>query len=68
MSRYSLIFDKPDNVDPVTGLPLTGFTVGDEIAIAPNDTYDSLFDGDTKFLDDKFVRFSLVSTSALSTN
>ncbi len=58
MSRYSLIFDKPDNVDPVTGGALTGFTVGDEIAIAPNDTYDSLFDGDTKFLDDKFVRFS----------
>ena len=35
-----------------------GFTNGDQIAFGANPDYDSNFDGDTNYLNDRFVRFS----------
>ena len=37
---------------------LTGLTAGDKVLIASNPNFERNFPGDTKFLDDKFVRFS----------
>ena len=51
--RWTITFDG----DQTAG-GITGFTANDSIAIATNPLYDSNFPGDTKFLDDRFVRFS----------
>ena len=40
------------------GAAATGFQVGDVVEIATNDLYNASFPGDSKFLKDKFVRFS----------
>jgi hypothetical protein len=52
--RWTITFDN----DATVGGVITGFTANDSIAIATNPLYDSTFPGDTKFLDDRFVRFS----------
>ena len=52
-SRYTLTLSE----DVQNGAPAI-LQVGDIISIANNETYDTSFDGDTKYLDDKFVRFS----------
>jgi len=52
--RWDITFDN----DATASGNITGFTANDEIAIAINPLYESNFPGDTKFLDDKFVRFS----------
>jgi len=52
--RWTITFDNDATVNGA----ITGFTANDEIAIATNPLYESNFPGDTKFLDDKFVRFS----------
>ena len=52
--RWTIYFDN----DATVGGVITGFTANDSIAIATNPLYDSTFPGDTKFLDDRFVRFS----------
>ena len=52
-SRYILTLSENINVPGTSELQ-----AGDIISIGNNETYDSSFDGDTKYLDDKFVRFS----------
>jgi len=52
--RWQITTDK----DFTAGGNLNGFAVGDNIAIGNNENYDASFKGDTKFLEDKFVRFS----------
>ena len=52
--RWSITFDN----DATVNSAITGFTANDSIAIATNPLYESNFPGDTKFLDDRFVRFS----------
>ena len=52
--RWRFTFDK----SMTAGGNLAGISVSDSIAIATNPLYESGFGGDTKFLDDKFVRFS----------
>ena len=57
---------KPDNrfmtitvdKDMTAGGNLTGLTAGDTVLIGSNSDYEVNFPGDTKFLDDRFVRFS----------
>ena len=44
--------------DMTAGGTLTGLTAGDKVLIASNPDFERNFPGDTKFLDDKFVRFS----------
>tara|TARA_B100001250_G_scaffold380936_1_gene372794 strand:- start:3529 stop:8157 length:4629 start_codon:yes stop_codon:yes gene_type:complete len=46
------------DVDATFDGALTGFSTSDVIRIGNNPLYESNFSGDTKFLDDKFVRFS----------
>ena len=52
--RWTITLDS----DATVNGGLTGFTVGDTIDISLNSTFDSTFPGDTKVLEDKFVRFS----------
>ena len=52
--RWRLTFDG----DETAGGAVPGFAIGDEILIASNPLYDASFPGDTKVLEDKFVRFS----------
>ena len=44
--------------DMTAGGNLTGLTAGDTVLIGSNSDYEVNFPGDTKFLDDRFVRFS----------
>jgi hypothetical protein len=44
--------------DMTAGGALTGLTGGDTVLIGSNSDYEVNFPGDTKFLDDRFVRFS----------
>tara|TARA_R100000697_G_scaffold85803_1_gene97814 strand:- start:1427 stop:6175 length:4749 start_codon:yes stop_codon:yes gene_type:complete len=48
----------PDNQFYIEFDQAHGFTNGDQIAFGVNPNYDSSFDGDTNYLDDRFVRFS----------
>jgi len=52
--RWSITCD----VDATFNGGLTGFSTSDVIQIAPNPDYNSSFSGDSKFLEDRFVRFS----------
>ena len=52
--RWSITCD----VDATFGGALTGFTASDVIRIASNPDYNSSFTGDSRFLEDKFIRFS----------
>ena len=52
--RWQITTDK----DFTAGGALAGFAVGDNIAIGNNENYDASFKGDTKFLEDKFIRLS----------
>ncbi len=52
-SRYTLtLSENVQNAAPAI------LQAGDVISIGQNENYDSTFQGDTKYLDDKFVRFS----------
>ena len=46
------------DVDATFNGALTGFSATDVIQIAPNPDYNSSFSGDSKFLEDRFIRFS----------
>jgi hypothetical protein len=52
--RWTITFDK----DMTAGGNLAGIVNTNQIAIGNNENYDSSFKGDSKYLDDKFVRFS----------
>ena len=52
--RWSIACD----VDATCGGALTGFSATDVIQIASNPDYNSSFSGDSKFLEDRFIRFS----------
>ena len=52
LSAYTLTLSEDINT------PTCTLQVGDKISIGDNENYDVSFDGDTKYLDDKFVRFS----------
>ena len=52
--RWTITFDK----DMTAGGNLAGIVNSNQIAIGNNEDYDATFKGDTKYLEDKFVRFS----------
>ena len=52
------IWEITTDKDFTAGGNLNGFAVNDTIAIGNNEDYDSTFKGDSKFIEDKFVRFS----------
>ena len=52
--RWTITFDG----DQTAGGTVTGFSPNDQVLIASNPLYDANFPGDTKVLEDKFVRFS----------
>tara|TARA_R100000541_G_scaffold21557_1_gene31519 strand:- start:2865 stop:7469 length:4605 start_codon:yes stop_codon:yes gene_type:complete len=52
--RWTITFDG----DQTAGGTVTGFSPSDQVLIASNPLYDPNFPGDTKILEDKFVRFS----------
>ena len=59
-NQWRITFEKSMTGDttPTSGVAATGFQVGDVIEIATNDLYNASFPGDSKFLKDRFVRFS----------
>ena len=58
-NRWRITFDK-SMTGPVSvgGANATGFQAGDVIKIGTNPEYNPSFKGDSKFLEDKFIRFS----------